>query len=344
MRRNRLAVAFLSACLIVSSVTSGCGKGKSANPISGAKLESGDITENSTVILVGDTGIKYSEVRNYCYLLKKQYNPSFGDGIWKYSIGEDYTIGDEAKQEVINMITQLNVIKSVAKEQEITLTADENTDAVQFAEKLVEAASDEDKEKYCLSVQNITELYADNILANKMFYIATDDVDTEVPDDVARQIDVQYIQIITNGTDRNGVAIDMDDKTKREAEKRAKAIRKKAKEAESFKDFAQENTDSSQNELTIGKDSRELPDNVIDKALTMKKGSISEVLEGTADDGTQGYYIVYCVNDNNEDATYNRKEEIIAENQMDMFKTKYSEWLKDCNVNISQKFWENFSI
>ena len=76
----------------------------------------------------------------------------------------------------------------------------------------------------------------------------------------------------------------------------------------------------------------------------MKKGSISEVLEGTADDGTQGYYIVYCVNDNNEDATYNRKEEIIAENQMDMFKTKYSEWLKDCNVNISQKFWENFSI
>ena len=344
MRRNRLAVAFLSACLIVSSVTSGCGKGKSGNVISGVKLESGDITENSTVILVGDTGIKYSEVRNYCYLLKKQYNASFGDEIWKYSIGEDYTIGDEAKQEVINMITQLNVIKSVAKEQEITLTADENTDAVQFAEKLVEAASDEDKEKYCLSVQNITELYADNILANKMFYIATDDVDTEVPDDVARQIDVQYIQIITNGTDRNGVAIDMDDKTKREAEKRAKAIRKKAKEAEIFKDFVQENTDSSQNELTIGKDSRELPDNVIDKALTMKKGSISEVLEGTADDGTQGYYIVYCVNDNNEDATYNRKEEIIAENQMDMFKTKYSEWLKDCNVNISQKFWENFSI
>ena len=57
-----------------------------------------------------------------------------------------------------------------------------------------------------------------------------------------------------------------------------------------------------------------------------------------------GYYIIYCVNDNDEDATYARKEEIINERQTKMFKEKYAEWLSESKVDISNKFWDVFTI
>lgn len=340
MKRFKITAA-ICIFIVLSLMASGCSK----KSISGrsVRLESGDITENSIVITIGNTGVKYSEVRNYCYLLKCQYEGIYGSKLWDYSIGEDTTIGDEAKQEVVNMITQLKVIKKTAQEQEITLTADERDEALQQAEELIEAAGETDKEEYCLSMQGLAELYEDNILAEKMFYIATDEADTRVSDDEARQADIQYIQIMTEGTDRNGNKVTMDAKTKDLTLKRVKKLRKEAVNADDFASFAQENTDSSQISVTIGKDSDVLGKEATDIALKMSKGDISSVVESSAG-GNTGYYILYCANDNNEDATYKRKEEIIENRQTDMFKEKYAGWLEEADVNISQSFWEEFKI
>ncbi len=333
--------AVICIFIVLCVMTAGCSK-KSIGGRS-VRLESGDITENSIVITIGNTGVKYSEVKNYCYLLKCQYEGIYGNKLWDYSIGEDTTIGDEAKQEVVNMITQLRVIKKTAQEQEITLTADERDEALQQAEELIAAAGAKDKEEYCLSIQGLAELYEDNILAEKMFYIATDEANTKVSDDEARQVDIQYIQIMTSGTDRNGNKVTMDEKTKYLTLKRAKKLRKEAANTDDFESFAQENTDSSQISVTIGKDSDILGGSATDTALKMSKGEISSVIESSAG-GNTGYYILYCVNDNNEDATYKRKEEIIENRQTNMFREKYAEWLEEADVNISQDFWENFKI
>lgn len=330
-------------CILValSIVTAGCSNGGISSK--SVRLEYGDITENSIVITIGNTGVKYSEVKNYCYLLKCQYEDIYGSTLWDYSIDDEVTIGDEARQEVVNMITQLKVIKKTAQEQDITLTADERDEALQSAEEIIEAASVEDKDEYCLSIQGLAELYEDNILAEKMFYIATDEANTKVSDDEARQVDIQYIQIMTSGTDRNGNKVMMDEKTKASTLKRAKRLRRDAANADDFASFAQENTDSSQISVTIGKDSDVLGKEIIDTALSMSKGDISSVIESSAD-GNTGYYILYCANDHNEDATYKRKEEIIESRQTNMFKDKYAEWLEEADVNISQDFWENFKI
>ena len=42
--------------------------------------------------------------------------------------------------------------------------------------------------------------------------------------------------------------------------------------------------------------------------------------------------------------TYARKEEIINERQTKMFKEKYAEWLSESKVDISNKFWDVFTI
>lgn len=336
-KSKRVAAGILAGCFSVSVLFTGC-SGKSTGSKS-VKLEQGAIEENSIVIKIGNIGVKYSEVQNYCYLMKAQYESSFGDKIWEYPVDKDATIGDEAKEEIVNMITQLKVINATAEEEKVSLTNDEKDEALQKAEKVMAEATEEDKQKYSLSVQGLSELYEENALANKMFYIATDDADTEVSEEEAKQIRIQYLQVMTEGTNQNGILIQLNDKEKAEALSRAEQLQKEAKNTNDFLELAKKNTDSATTELLIGKDNTQLEQEVITAAFALQKGKVSEVISTQT-----GYYIVYCVNDNDEDATYARREEIIEERQTKMFKKKYAKWLGDYEVSISQSFWKIFNI
>ena len=96
--------------MAVMVLFTGCGKKKTS------KLEKGDISSGTVVMMVGDYQVRYSEVMAYCYFLKCQYEESFGKELWNYKLSENETIGDQAKQEIVNMITQLKVISGVAQE------------------------------------------------------------------------------------------------------------------------------------------------------------------------------------------------------------------------------------
>lgn len=341
MIKNRYIKGAVCVILAASMFFTGCGKTTETQKktVKSVRLETGDITQNSVVMRIGNTGVRYEEVLNYAYFLKKQYEGSFGKALWSYKVDDDTTIGDKAKKEIVNMITQLKIICENAAKQGITLDGDEKDQALQDAEKLVKNAGEKDKKKYALTVQNIQGLFEDNILANKMFYVATDAADTNVTDDEAKQIKIQYLKLITKGTDKNGRKIDMSVSEKAKTFTRIKGMLKEAKKAENFDDYAEANTDSGTSEVTIGKDTKLLDKEAVDAAFSLKKGKMSNIIGGKT-----GYYIIYCVNDNDEDATYARKEEIINERQTKMFKDKYAEWLSESKVDISNKFWDVFTI
>jgi len=332
MRKSRGVFSCLCAGILTLGVLTGC-SGKGTVGI-GAGLETGEVQENSVVIRVGDTAVRYREVRNYCYLLKEQYESSFGKKIWDYELGDGSTIGDEAKEEIINMITQLKVISATAESEKVTLTNDEKDEALQKAEKLMEKVTDKDKKSYHLSMQALEKIYEENALANKMFYISTDAADTEVTDEEARQVRIAYILIKEAGGNEAEEASDKED-----VAKRAATLLKQAKKANDFLEFARENTEADSVELMIGEESTELEEEAVVAALSLKKGEISPVITGKS-----GYYIIYCINPMDEDATYARKEEIIEERQTSMFKKKYTEWLGEYEVDISKAFWKVFEI
>jgi len=342
MIKNRYTKAAACAVLAVSMIFTGCGKkegtktaDKKAETTKTIRLERGDITANSYVIKVGNAGVQYSEVLNYCYLLKNQYESSFGSELWKYKIDDKTTIGDKAKKEIVSTLTQLKLIGVNAAKQGVTLDNDEQDQALQDAQKLIKKVSEADRKKYELNVNSVKELFEDNILANKMFYVATDDADTNVTDDEAKQIKISYIELITKGTDKNGRKVNMNAAGKAKTYKRMKEMLKEAKKADNFSDYAAVNTESRQSEVTIGMDTKLLDKEAVDAAFSLKKGKMSNVIGGK-----NGYYIIYCENDNDEDATYARKESIIEERQTKMFKEKYSKWLSESSVDISNKFWE----
>lgn len=103
------------------------------------------MSSGTVVMMVGDDQVRYSEVMAYCYFLKCQYEDSFGKELWQYKLDDNETIGDQAKQEIVNMITQLKVISGVAQQQEVSLSADEQDEALRQAESLVQNAKAADK-------------------------------------------------------------------------------------------------------------------------------------------------------------------------------------------------------
>lgn len=331
------ALAGALAVLLAAGTLAGCSGKKNGG--GSVRLDNGDISSNSIVIRVGNEGVKYSEVQNYCYLLKKQYEGSFGNDLWKYSLGNSQTIGDEAKEEIINMVTQLKVICSNAKEQDISLTNDERDDALKLAENLAASATDKDKKTFCLSLQNLSQLYEENLLANKMFYIATDAADTEVSDAEAQQIQIQFFQIITNGTQKNGLEVHLDSEEKKKAKERAELLQKESVKAEDFLAYARNHTEGKLCELTLGRDCTEIDKDAVDAAFKLKKDAISKAIETET-----GYYVIRCVNPYDEDATYAKKEAIIEERQTAMFKEKYAKWLGNSEVSISKSFWRAFEL
>lgn len=337
MKRNKRMLALSLAGLLVVSVLSGCSSDKKLG--GGVKLENGEIQENSIVIAVGDIGVKYNEVLSYCYLLKEQYEDSFGSEVWNYRLEEGKTIGDEAKEEVINMITQLKIIGATARKEDVSLTNDEKDEALQKAEAVVGKATDEDKQKYHLSVQGMSEIYEENALANKMFYIATDDADAEVSDAEARQVKIEFFEIVVKGTTKSGTKVELDAEEKSAAREHANDLRKQAVKTDDFLSFAKENTEGDIVSMTIGQDTTELDRSVVTAAFSMETGDVSPVI-GT----DSAYYVLHCVDDNDEDATYARREEIIEERQTEMFKEKYRQWLGEWDVDISRSFWKIFEI
>ena len=123
IKKSKWMAVGLSICIAVAGVCTGCGNSKIGTKK--VKLTAGTPDKDSIVMSVGSDGVEYSEMMNYAYLLKRQYEGNFGSELWNYSLGGNKTVGAQAKQEIVNMVTQLKVIAQAADRNEISLTNDE---------------------------------------------------------------------------------------------------------------------------------------------------------------------------------------------------------------------------
>lgn len=344
-RRCYLAVSVLMAVLMA-----GCAGNKKTE----TKVQTtGELTMDSVIMRVGEAGITYREAVIYMYQMKERYEPGFGKDVWKFELTTEGTFGEYAKEEVIENLTQIKIIAQQAKKEKVELAEDEISEISQKAEDYLLGIKSEDIEKYNLTKELIESVYQDNRLAEKMFDFTTNIVDTNISDKEAKQSTIQYLVVLRKGMDRNGKSIKL--KTKKEekaALKRVQDLRKQAKTAADFGNFADANSDLEEYQITYGNSDlkntdtnntedirKKLPKEMLTQGLKMKTGEISKVLEND-----KGYYILYCLSDFDEDATREKKEEMIEKEQERVFSEAYTSWSKDYQVEIGQKLWEKISF
>lgn len=316
----------LGICLIV--LMTGCNSAKSKV----GRADGEEAAKDTVLMAVGEETVSMEEAKVYVSFLKHRYEGSIGSVIWDYQL-EGESLSGYAKVQIQNLLSQIKILKQVAAAQEITLTEDEleeaRTDAIDYLSQL----SKDEKKQNGLTEDLLTSVYSENILANKVFEISTNDVDTNISDDEAKQITIQYLMVMTKGTDKNGNTVDMTTEEKKKAKSKAKDLQKQAKEAANFLTFAQSNTDAEEAELTFSR--ADAPEELSEAAFALSSGQLSGLIEGQ-----NGYYIIYCVNDDDEDATARRKEELILKRQKESFEKKFTKWSEEYTIVISDSLWQ----
>lgn len=347
-KMNLKYVLYMSILILILVLSGGCKKDNAKDNTDVQKEEessspkkkvddSMSLTAESVLMTVGDMPITYEEVLFYIFQLKGQYEPSLGEEVWNYEYLEGKKFGDYAKEEIIRHLTELNVINQQARSQGIDLSEDEIEEIKDLVVEYMENVDVELAEKYGITSDLVEKVYGDNLLANKMFDITTGEIDTSIPDEEARQVTIDYLVVLTKGTTKDGVVVDFSEEEKKEALARAKQLRKEAKSAENFYLFAEANSDVQTVRVTYGEDNK--PKGFGEKGFEMETGKLSGVITGE-----DGYYIIYSKSHFDEEATMQKKEDIISERQSEVFEKAYTEWSKNYEVVVGSKLFEQIQF
>lgn len=298
-----------------------------------AQVKAGEL-----IALIGDTNVYYNEAMVYLKSVQANYEAEYGKDIWSADIfGEGKTFGKMIKDEVIKQITELKIIKEKAKEMKVTLDEEEMARAKSYAKEHYEGLTTKDIKQYHVTKELLEIVYADNLLANKMFENVTINVDTHVPDEEAKQITVQDILIYGVEFDEAGNQIALSKEEKKNAHDKAKSLLKEAKKTEDFHALAEANSQADTLEYTFGKGEgpKQFGVKFEQTAFALKTGEISKLIKTDS-----GWHILYCVSDFNVDATTQVKEKIIEQRRTKMFEELYSKWSAEYEIIVNKEAWD----
>lgn len=300
------------------------------------------VNAGELMAIIGDTKVYYNEAMVYLKSAQENYETEYGKGIWDADIlGNGETFGKMLKDEVINQITELKIIRAEAEKLEINLTEDELADASSYAKEHYEGLTQADKNKYLVTQELLKQVYEDNLLAEKVFETLTINVDSNVSDAEAKQVTVQHILVYSTDFDEKGNKVALSAAEKEAAYEKARTLLVQAKETEDFYALAEANSAADTIEYTFGRGQgpQEYSASFEQAAFTLKTGQVSELV--TTD---YGWHILYCVTDFNEDATIQAKERIIEQRRNDSFSELYAQWSGDYDVVINNEAWDGISL
>ncbi len=283
-----------------------------------ARIDGQEIDMSTAMLLLGEMSYSYENL--------------FNTGVWAESLG-DVTVENYVKNSVRDTIEHVTVLKNMAEDMNILLTDDEK-------EKVGEAAGE-----YCSSVENDSDSFYDTVeqyyswllLAEKVFYAITDDVDTEVSTDEARIIEVKYIFFSTMEFDDENNLISLDNSMKRKKYNTAVATASKIDEGEDFATVAKTYSDDSNNSLELGRG--EYNKEFENAAFELVSGEVSNIVETE-----YGYYIIKCVNDNVESDYKKQSEKVVLARRTELFKDYYIENAKGVVSEFNDKIWNKVDM
>ena len=268
--------------------------------------------EDGEIFRMGDISCYSGEVLCYLANIKNQYSSVFGNQIWSTSQNGIY-LEDNVKETVLGRLVKIKMMKLMASEYGIELSENERELAQKAAEEYYSSLSKGEIE--CMddiTLQMVSGMYEDYVLAEKVYNYVISDVNTEISDDEARTVIVKQIQF-SNVTAAN-------------------EIYNRIVSGENFEDIYREFSSEADEELYYRKG--ELPEEMESEIFSLGKGECSNVIESE-----DSYYIVYCVSPNDVSKTDVTKLEIVKERQMQAFEEVYEEFSADKECYLNEKLW-----
>lgn len=321
MKYRILAVMIsVSICLGLTACGGGEDPEETTSTEKAVSVSNNDLDNDSIVISVGKTTVKYNEYQTYFYFMRNPYEGVLGEEIWRYSKAdsEGKTLGQEAVEAVLRLIIQVKVICKEAAIQKVSLGTDEKEQASHNAKAVYDSLSDSVKEENGIDRGTLTRIFEENKLAQKMYNIEIGKVSADLTEEQIKAARVQLIYLRADDTNRAEV--------KQKAEQLRQSLKGTGK---SFYTVAKSNTEAADIEVLVGgSDART---NLAKTVVGMKKGSVSAVI-----DEKDGVYLAYCVETDSKELETQYRNQVILEKQTQAFQQAYSAWATQFEVKVSK--------
>lgn len=304
-RRGALCgrIAAVSVCLSVLALTA-CG-GKVSTVI------------EQPVFKVGSMRCGTAEARVILMNYQKEYSNLYGIDMWAHDYGDGQSLEEYIKDLTLAQMAQVYTLDVIAKEQEVSLTEEEQSKAAEAANTFVSGLNEEEAAYLDVSEKEVQSLYENYMLADKMYETIKNSVNQEVSDDEARVIRLK--QIYT--TD----------------EEKAKGYLTQLQGGTDFETLAQTANEAENIDLTVNRTT--YADDITQKLFALTDGQISDVV---ANDG--GYAIYYCVSSFDAELTEAHKPDVLEQRMTDAVSETYADYTEKLSSKENTDVWEKVAV
>lgn len=310
----------LLAVLFVGIALTGCEKNNDLVNGLFNGLESDQILKiDETILTSGQAAIALEKE-------KSRYEDYYGTDIWDEKIG-DITAEEYLKELVINDLSIDYGIASMAEEYDIVLTDEEketaDTEAKQYMDNLSSTTLCETE----VTVDDAIMLYEVRALSDKVFTELTNDKLSEISDENARIIQVQYICIHVT-----------EEQSKEDAQKKIEDVYEMVLAGnQDFINLVEKYSEQTSEIETISKEDKS--EKFTDAAFSLSNDEISEIVFDN-----DAFYIIKCINNYMEDETIENKERMEDEAREFYFQNKYEEYLESVKTLFNEEAWDRIKF
>lgn len=268
-------------------------------------------------------------------------------GIWDQEGEDGKTYGENTKDDMMDQIHNMVLLKQHAKDYDVTITEDEQKKIEKAAKKFMDDNDADTIARLAVSQSDIETILEFYTYQEKMYDPMTADVDTNVEDSEAAQSKITICQISTAGTqDEEGKTVELTDEEKQAKKDQAQAVLDKinaqedpaAADMDALAKEVDENLTASTK--TFGSDDTALDDKLKEAVKSLTDGQVApEVIEGE-----DAYYVARMDATFDEDATQSKKESIITQRKQEAYNDLLKEWGKDTKIDVDKKVWKKVTL
>lgn len=250
---------------------------------------------------VGSEKASVTELTLYLTNIANTYKVVYGEELWTMPVSDTATIWDSLKELAIAQLSQVKAMKLLAAQYEVFLTEEEEQRVKAAANVYLNTLSEAEKES--LGIQNgivLEQIYAEKLLADKLYAYLIRDVNPEISDDEARIITVQHILLKTYS--------------------QALEVRELAVNGESFDALISKYSDDTKGTYSFGKG--EMEEAFEEAAYALATDEISSVVQTT-----HGYHIIKCISTLDREQTDLNKVKLLISRKQEVFGDTYNQFV-----------------
>ena len=307
--RGLLMVPILTASLMLT----GCNLDGKSVTIKNYTFELVTGTHEDSVIRGGDFGLTAGQLRLLLTGVRDGYEAALTSSIWDMQL-DDVSFGEYVDDTVLDMAVRLMIVNMLAADKHIELGDAETADSTASADAFYD---EHEEELSYISRAEVEALFEMMRLSDKVYNELGKNVDTDISMDEARVIRIQYIY-------------------SKDSMKKLQDALAEYNDGAAFSALAAKYSDSAEYTAEIGRG--EMEKNFEDTAFNLDEGQVSGVISCN-----NGFYLIYCVNDNVEDKTDSQKERIIQKRQKEQFENFFNEFSKNVVLSFDKKAWDRIT-